>query len=52
MTHRFEEILIHALIAQWLEIFPVKGRFTGTWAAAEYDQLQGVYFGECRHDYN
>jgi hypothetical protein len=45
-SYRLESVLVDSLVTQRLEVIPVKGRFTGSRAAAEDDELPGTLAGE------
>jgi hypothetical protein len=41
-TYGFEHVLIRPLVAQWLQILPIKCRLAHSRAAAEDDELEGM----------
>lgn len=46
VTHRFEQILVHAFISKWLEMLLEPSRLSCTRTSAEDDKLEFVLFGE------
>lgn len=43
-SYRFEDVLIYTLVAQWLEVLPVKRGFSCAWASGEYDEFDIIDF--------